>query len=72
MQAFQKDVEIMSDRFYPLTQTEEEWHVLVSIILETYHIACYGITGVKDNREDLNQMPWERPIGKLCESRSLL
>ena len=53
-------------KFRPLAQTDEEWDRLVSVILETWHVAYFTATGTVDNRESDNQMPWKSP-GMICD-----
>jgi hypothetical protein len=55
----------LHQRFRPLVQSDEEWDRLVSVVLETWHEACFSLLGVPDNREETNQMPWESP-GMIC------
>ena len=56
----------LHDRFRPLVESEEEWDRLVSVVLETWHEACFSLLGVEDNREKDDQMPWVSP-GMICE-----
>jgi hypothetical protein len=53
-------------RFKPLTRNEEEWDRLVSVVLETWHEACFSLLGVPDNRIEEDAMPWVSP-GMICE-----
>lgn len=53
-------------KFRPLAQTDEEWDRLVSVVLETWHVAYFTATGTVDNREADDQMPWKSP-GMICE-----
>jgi hypothetical protein len=56
----------LNERFKPLTRSEEEWDRLVSVVLETWHEACFSLLGVPDNRIEADQMPWESP-GMICD-----
>ena len=56
----------LHERFKPLTRNEEEWDRLVSVVLETWHEACFSLFGVPDNRVEEDQMPWVSP-GMICE-----
>lgn len=56
----------LHERFKPLTRNEEEWDRLVSVVLETWHEACFSLLGVPDNRAEEDQMPWESP-GMICQ-----
>ena len=56
----------LHDRFRPLAGSDEEWDRLVSVVLETWHEACFSLLGVEDNREKDNQMPWVSP-GMICQ-----
>ena len=56
----------LNERFKPLTRNEEEWDRLVSVVLETWHEACFSLLGVPDNRIEEDQMPWVSP-GMICE-----
>jgi hypothetical protein len=58
----------LNERFKPLTRNEEEWDRLVSVVLETWHEACFSLLGVPDNRVGAGQMPWVSP-GMICEER---
>ncbi len=53
-------------KFRPLVKTDEEWDRLVSVVLETWHVAYFTATGTVDNRESDDQMPWRSP-GMICE-----
>lgn len=53
-------------KFKPLVKTDEEWDRLVSVILETWHVAYFTATGTVDNRESDDQMPWKSP-GMICD-----
>ena len=68
MTLMQEHVEVLRDRLMPTVETAEEWDILVSVILETWHVACFASFGVEDNRERDNEMPWEFP-GQICELR---
>ena len=59
----------LNERFKPLTRNEEEWDRLVSVVLETWHEACFSLLGVPDNRAEEDQMPWKSP-GMICEESS--
>ena len=59
----------LNERFKPLTRNEEEWDRLVSVVLETWHEACFSLLGVPDNRAKEDQMPWISP-GMICEEHS--
>ena len=59
----------LNSRFRPLAGSEEEWDRLVSVILETWHEACFSLLGAPDNREESDQMPWVSP-GMICEEHS--
>ena len=52
----------LHERFRPLTGSDEEWDRLVSVVLETWHVACFSLLGVKDKRTENNQMPWVSPV----------
>lgn len=52
-------------KFRPLVESDEEWDRLVSVVLETWHVAYFTATGTVDNREADNQMPWVSP-GPIC------
>jgi hypothetical protein len=56
----------LHDRFRPLARNDKEWQSVVDIVLETWHVACFSIFDVFDNRELSEQMPWESP-GMICE-----
>ena len=56
----------LNERFKPLTRNEEEWDRLVSVVLETWHEACFSLLGVPDNRVGAGQMPWVSP-GMICD-----
>lgn len=58
----------LNERFKPLTRNEEEWDRMVSVVLETWHEACFSLLGVPDNRIEADQMPWESP-GMICEDQ---
>jgi len=58
----------LNNRFRHLAGSEEEWDRLVSVILETWHEACFSLLGVPDNREEADQMPWKSP-GLICEEK---
>lgn len=55
----------LHSKFRPLVDTEQEWDRLVSVVLETWHVAYFTATGTVDNREEANQMPWKSP-GLIC------
>jgi hypothetical protein len=59
----------LNERFKPLTRNEEEWDRLVSVVLETWHEACFSLLGVPDNRIEEDAMPWVSP-GMICEEHS--
>jgi len=59
----------LNSRFRPLAGSEEEWDRLVSVILETWHEACFSLLGVRDNREEEDQMPWKSP-GLICKEKT--
>jgi len=66
MENFQSGSAIaLHERFKPLTRNEEEWDRLVSVVLETWHEACFSLFGVPDNRVEEDQMPWVSP-GMIC------
>ena len=55
----------LHEKMRPLARTEGEWEVLVSMILETFHVSCFALNGVPDNRVEEDQMPWVSP-GMVC------
>ena len=55
----------LHNKFRPLVESDEEWDRLVSVVLETWHVAYFTATGTVDNREAANQMPWKSP-GLIC------
>jgi len=60
----------LHEKMRPLARTEDEWDGLVSVILETFHVACFSLAGVADERERDDQMPWVQP-GPVCAGESL-
>lgn len=56
----------LHNKFRPLVESDKEWDRLVSVVLETWHVAYFTATGTVDNREADNQMPWKSP-GLICE-----
>ena len=55
----------LHNKFRPLVESDEEWDRLVSVVLETWHVAYFTATGTVDNREVDDQMPWKSP-GLIC------
>ena len=55
----------LNRKFRGLVESEKEWDKVVSIVLETWHVACFSLYGVQDHRARDNQMPWVSP-GRLC------
>jgi len=67
MEVFQEGAaQELHRKMRPLSASEAEWDRMVSVILETYHVACFTLLGVEDNRDKDNQMPWVSP-GPICQ-----
>lgn len=72
MDALLLDAVELNKKFRGLVGAEADWDILVSVIMESYHKGCFGVLGVGDNREELDQMPWVEPVGQLCTPRQEL
>jgi hypothetical protein len=55
----------LHQKMRPLSGSDEEWERLVDVILETFHVSCFALAGVTDNREETSEMAWVSP-GLLC------